>query len=228
MKNTLFAILGVVLLCSFCFVLGKKLVKPKVCFTLYNGNNLIVGVDNPISIVAEDERPIQLGQVTVGGYAGIENDSLSGKNGATITGSDGNFIVRVDSFGLVDFNVKTKAGAVQKSILATPIPVVLYFGSIRGGSLSATKFKLQKGVLARVECCGFDAKCEVVDYTIIHITHDNRVERAFNKGGRLNEDTNKLIQVAEPGDIYWFRNIRYRCPGTREPQLADDISVEIK
>ncbi|MCU0348558.1 MAG: hypothetical protein MUC59_16595, partial [Saprospiraceae bacterium] len=118
--------------------------------------------------------------------------------------------------------------AVQKSILATPIPAVIYFGLSRGGSLSAAKFKLQKGVYASVECCGFDAKCEVVDYSIIHITHDSRIERAFNKGGRLNEETNELIQVAEPGDIYWFRNIRYRCPGTREPQLAGDISIEIE
>ncbi len=228
MKNILFIGLALVLLCSFCFVLGKKQVKPKVCFTLYNGNNLIVGVDNPISIIAENERPIQLGQVTVSGYSGIEYDSLAGKNGATISGGNGDFIVRVDSFGIVDFDVKTKAGTVQKSILATPLPTVTYFGLSRGGSLSAEKFKLQKGVVASVECCGFDAKCAVIDYSIIRITHDNRVDRAINIGGRLNEAANQLIQAAQSGDIYWFRNTRYRCPGSREPQLADDFSIEIK
>lgn len=228
MKKTLLASLGVVLLCSFCFVLGNKLVEPKVCFTLYNGNNLIVGVDNPISIIAENENPIQLDQVSVGGYAGIENDSLAGSNGATITGGNGNFVVRVDSFGIVDFSVKTKAGTVQKSLLATPVPAVVSFGLSRGGHMSVADFKSQKGLLAVVECCGFDARCKIEQYTLFKLRKNNSFEKVTNIGGKLNSAANLLVQSAEVGDIYWFKAISYRCPGYKQKQYGEDIAIEIE
>lgn len=228
MRNLLFTVLGSILLGSFCFAFGKKFSEPKVCFSIYNGDKLYIGVDNPISIIAEGEASLQLEQVSVGGFAGVENDSLAGSNGATITGGNGNFIVRVDSFGIVDFNVKTKSGLVYKGLLATPVPVGVSFGLSRGGQMSATEFKAQKGLLAVVECCGFDASCSIVEFTLFKLNKNNSFEKAKNIGGKLNEASSLLVQSAQVGDIYWFKDITYRCPGSNGLQYAEDIAIEIK
>jgi GldM C-terminal domain len=229
MKNTLFASLGVVLLCSFCFVLGKKQAEPKVCFTFHTDDQLRVGIANRISILAEQEAPVSLEQVSISSQIFIDPENMGGDAGATITKDGSDFIVKVDKRSEIEIGVQTKHGIVKRRFPAKPIPAVPAFGKFfRGGTVSAIAFKESKGMVAWVECCDFDARCEMVEYSILRITRKNQVERAVNKGGPLNDTANQLIQAAKPGDLYWFRNIEYKCPGDEGTQYGEDISIEIK
>ena len=54
------------------------------------------------------------------------------------------------------------------------------------------------------------------------------VFRGSNTGGAFDATIRPIINRALPGDIYWFRNIRYRCPGSAQPGFAQDIAIEIE
>ncbi|MCC6726088.1 MAG: hypothetical protein IT258_16395 [Saprospiraceae bacterium] len=234
MKNTLFASLGVVLLCSFCFVLGKKISPPSICFEgLHEGKHIIAGMDFPLHIIASQTGPVLREQVSAKGdyyenYA-LDDTTLLLAN-VTIEGDSGDFRIHVDKECKVEVQVKTNTGIAKKSFYAVSSPVIPSFGRFHGQCQSSvTNFLDQKkGVVAYMHGYGLNGMCEVDGYSIVRITTDDQVERVTNKGAKINDANISLIEAATPGDIYWFRNIRYRCPGASGPQLGNDISIEIE
>ena len=90
------------------------------------------------------------------------------------------------------------------------------------------EFKAQGGIAAVVLCCGFDAKCKVERFETIRINKENQAERNINEGPRFIGAVKEMILKAESGDIYIFRNIEYRCPGSQNLKRLDDMIFEIK
>ncbi|MFM9950901.1 MAG: GldM family protein [Saprospiraceae bacterium] len=67
-----------------------------------------------------------------------------------------------------------------------------------------------------------------MEFQTIRIGANNEIERAVNKGARFDQQTRKIILKAESGDIFIFRQIKYKCPGSRHPQRLDDMIFEIE
>jgi hypothetical protein len=58
---------------------------------------------------------------------------------------------------------------------------------------------------------------------MIRIGSNNSVSRVDNKGGRFEQECQQLVNKAESGDLYIFRNIFHICPGSGKQRSVDMI-----
>jgi len=97
---------------------------------------------------------------------------------------------------------------------AEPLPAKVYISNISSNadSIQARVLKAQRGLWASIECCGFDARCAILDYEVTAIKRDGH-QSVHNKGGGFSKAATALIQTLVPGDMVAFRFILYRCSG---------------
>lgn len=190
---------------------------PVVAIQVDQCNQLYAGVDNSITVLVKQENAVSLDQVTAGG--------------CTITGKDGHFIVKPKSPGELSLTIKTAKGDASFKYRVVPVgPVEALLGAqYRDGSqLGNGEFKAQGGIAASVNCCGFDARCEVVSYTIMRISKDNKVEKAENTGARYGNSAQNIVQNATSGDLYVFSRILAKCPGDTAPRMLKSVIIDIR
>jgi hypothetical protein len=126
-------------------------------------------------------------------------------------------------------SIKTEQGIVEKKLRCVALDAVTNFGGMKkSGKMGSAMFKAQGGIVALIECCDIDARCDVIDYEILKFNARSMVFRGSNTGGAFDATIRPIINRALPGDVYWFRNIRYRCPGSAQPSFAQDIAIEIE
>ena len=200
--------------------------KPQVAVSTRECNYLYQGVDNPVTIVARQNQAVQANQITA------EIDVYDDSNKvfyAQVRGKNGEFSINPKQDGQLTLKVKTKDGVWKKKFQVRPIePVPMFGGQKKNGVMSPLLFRAQGGVIPVLECCGFDARCDIVEYSIIKISKDGVVQRAKNTGGKFNDSNRPLIDSAQAGDIYWFRKILCRCPGDTTAHETSDISIDIE
>lgn len=195
-----------------------------------NGNDLIAGINNSISIVALQQVPITVEQIAA--YLITPSRYLEDKEPIELKVEQeyGKFMIRPDSIGVVEFYIEINGTKVRKVLKVKPLEAVCRLSRYKANTeakIPSAEFKSQIGIIAYVECCGFDAKCKVLNFEIIRIRTKNKVDRAKNKGGRFEEKNLSLIQKAQSGDIFIFRNLYYQCPSS-EQQRSDDMIFEIE
>lgn len=196
-----------------------------------NGNKLINRVDNCIQIfVTENNSVPNPEQVYAYHYTPhIFLNELEPKQ-QKIEYKDGWFWVYPDSVGLVEVIVDFEGIEYKQRIGVLPIRAVIRVSMIEANSerkMSAKELKSQRRLVATVECCGLDTKCAISEFELIKIGMDNNVSRVKNVGEEFEERSYNLIRTAEPGDIYIFRNIYYRCPGSGK-ERAEDMIFELE
>lgn len=212
---------------SYSIILGQRGEPLKSMISIEN-QYLIAKVDNPIRIVAHQKEPVSLSQLNAT-FQGYDYDSE--KNPIEIVEGKGYFIINPDSIGIVEIHITVGDTIEIKTLRVKPIEAVGRLGTYQANSdtkIGAGEFKAQLGIIANIECCGFDAKCSVFGFQTIRISNQNQVERRINKGSRFEEETREIIMKAESGDIYIFRQIKYKCPGSKKPQRLDDMTFEIE
>mgnify|MGYP006277733239 CR=1 FL=1 len=187
---------------------------------------LIAEVDNPIRIVAQQNEKVSIEQVS----AKIrKNDSEIVP--IEIIEEKGFFIIRPDTIGIVEIEISIGETVETQYLRVKPIEVIgrlSRYGANTDEKISSGEFKVQNGLSANVECCGFDANCQVLEFQTIRISKGNQTEKSMNKGARFDQKTKEIIMKAESRDIYIFRQIRYKCPGSEHKQRLDDMIFEIE
>ena len=163
-------------------------------------NVFYIGVDNPISASA----------------AGVlAKDLRVNMSGGTITGSGGNYNVRVTNQGTSNVTVSdasgTKYGNFEFRVKRIPDPVA-QVARKSGGNISAGEFQVQKGLAAVLENFDFDAKFDVVSYDLVYIPKRQDLALAKASGASFTGQMAGYIQKAKPGDVYAFENITVRGP----------------
>ena len=187
---------------------------------------LIAKLDNPIRIVAQQSEPVSIKQLN----ATIQVHH-SEKVPIEIVESSGCFIIRPDTIGIVELNITIGDTIETKTLRVKTIEAVGRLGRFRANTdkkVGVGEFKAQMGIMAAIECCGFDAMCQVLGYQILRISNRNQIERAVNNGARFEEKTREIIMKAASGDIYIFRQITYKCTASENPQRLDDMIFEIE
>lgn len=200
--------------------------EPLKSMLLIENQYLIAKIDNPIRIIAQQKEPVSISQLTAT-FQGYDSE----KEPIEIVEGKGYFIINPDSIGIVEIHVTVGDTVETKILRVKPIEAVGRLGIHKANSdtkIGVGEFKAQMGIIANIECCGFDAKCSVFGFQIIRISNRNQVERIINKGGRFEEETREIIMKAESGDIYIFRQIKYKCPGSEKSQRLDDMIFEIE
>ena len=191
---------------------------PAVAIQLHQNNQLYFGIDNPVSIVAQQDRAISLDQLRVSGGAIAK------------TGTAGHFIVRPDAVGELTIVVQLGKEEIPFKYKVVRVgPLVPRFGAQYpdGTTLRQGAFKAQAGVAAVLECCGFDVKCNVESYFITRITLSGTAETAINAGARFDSSGRTLIDKAMAGDTYIFSNISARCPGDSIGRILNTVLITI-
>jgi hypothetical protein len=188
--------------------------------------HVYIGIENKIRIVAKQEKPVSPDQVRALFYS-INGDSsevqLEWKYNA--------FHYVPKKAGRLGITVTTDSGSRTQYFYLKPIEAVGRLSKFDGQGhtvIPAVEMKVQSGIMASVLNLGFDAQCKVEDFELIRVNEKGGSQKVSNIGARFVPHTLELTGKAQSGDLFIFRNIRYRCPGAVEPQYLPHMIFEIR
>lgn len=226
--NTLKLLLVILMMLFKLVCVGQR--SDKVIIHTGNCNDLIAGIANYISIIAMQDSALSAKQISAYLITPYDYGQEKKPQELSIEKKYGKFKVQPDSLGVVAFHIKLKDTTVIETVRVKPLQAVCRLSSYKANSeakIPVAEFKAQLGLIAYVECCGFDARCQMVQFEVLRVPTNELASKTINLGARFEASTRELIHQAQPGDLYIFRNIYYRCPGT-ESQRSEDMIFEIK
>lgn len=187
---------------------------------LNRANIAYIGIDNPITIMAE-------------GFF-CRNLWITAHGAIEITGSGCNRVVKCKSLGEGIIKVhKIENGDTifigKKIIRVKPFPdQEPVLGNINRGTMGDGEIKAQQGV--RVPILGFDieASCQVQTYTLSLMRSGELIASSQNKGGIFEEATKLVLQQVKSGDQVLIDEIMVRYPGELAAREGKDIKITIK
>ncbi|MEZ4932718.1 MAG: gliding motility protein GldM [Saprospiraceae bacterium] len=181
---------------QFNYEVGER----SVAVSLDKMNVFYVGVENPISISAAG-IPSNKMQVNA---TGVELRKSSNGKYVAIPQKTGRASITVSGGGLqptiFDYTVKR-----------IPDPTVK-LGNLLGGQIPVAHFQAQMGLIPHLINFDFEAKAEIKEFELVRIRKGDAAT-AKNKGGGYGSEAKRLVDNAQRGDIYYFDNIKVRCPG---------------
>lgn len=204
---------------------AQKNSTPKV-MTSMDHTHLIAQMNNPIRIVAQQEKPVSLDQLS----AKLHIYDSEFRSLEIIEGK-GYFIIRPDTIGMVELKIDMGDTIEIKRLSVRSIEAVGRLGRYKSNTdkpISVGEFKVQIGIIANIECCDIDARCRILGYEAMRLSQRNEVERTVNQGAKFTKQTQQMISKVESGDVFIFRKIKYRCPGSEKLQRLDDMIFEIE
>lgn len=182
-------------------------------------NVFYIGVDNPVSVAAAGVSTNELRVSGSGGGLQLKGGG-TGKYIATVSRPGEDAIITVSGGGLTptkfDFRVKR-----------IPDPVAR-LSKTSGGEMGSGEFKAQRGVVAILENFDFDAKCEIQGYTLTYVPKREDPIDSVNPNGPYNDKSRRLVERAKPGDIFYFDNVKARCPGDPAGRTINPMVFKIK
>ncbi|MEZ4987721.1 MAG: GldM family protein [Saprospiraceae bacterium] len=95
-------------------------------------------------------------------------------------------------------------------------------------SMSPAHFKLFNRVDAVMKDFDFNAKCYITQFELIRVGKRSDPAWVTNHGASFSTETRRLVQMAAFGDIYYFDDIRARCPGDFASRTVNSIVVKIQ
>lgn len=195
--------------------------RPNVAVEVVNMNVFYIGVDNPLRIAVADYPSDEI--------------QASLKGAGSITGSKGEYIVRVTQPGEVEIVVKHQVGdkidfiVVNKyRVKRIPNPTPKLDGEYQSGSVVADLMQQTKGIQLILENFDFDVVCEIVGFEATYLPIGEDPIMRVNSGGSWNSGVLEWIKKAKPGDAYFFDDIQIKCPGDAEPRNVGGLAFKIK
>lgn len=171
-------------------------------------NVFYIGVDNPISVSA----------------SGVSSNDVrvSGSGPITVSGGGSNRTVRATKPGEASIRVTANGqslGSFPFRVKRIPDPVAR-LSNKSDGTMRTGEFKAQGGVGAFLDNFDFEATCSVSGFNLVYVPKRQDAIESQNRGARYNDSSRRLVNQAKPGDVYYFENVRAKCPG-------DDVTRKI-
>lgn len=170
-------------------------------------NVFYMGVENPVAVSAAGVPSNQV------------NVSMAGAGGGSISrNGDGTFTVKVtqptrkDEFAYVVVSAPGLSERREFRVKKIPDPVAKLSASM-GGVMGSGEFKAQRGLAAVLENFDFDARCEILGYTLVRVPRRQDPQLEANKSGPYGAGARTLVDQAKAGDTYYFENVKAKCPG---------------
>lgn len=184
-------------------------------------NVFYIGVDNPVAVSAAG---VPSNQVQV---------SMSGAGGASISrNADGTFNVKASSqtklgeFAYVNVTAPGLSEKREFRVKRIPDPVAKLSSSM-GGVMNSGEFKAQRGLFAVLENFDFDAKCEILGYSLVRVPRRQDPQVEPNKGGPYGSGAKGLVDQAKAGDTFYFENVKAKCPGDNAGRDINQLVFKI-
>lgn len=199
---------------DFTYEVGQR----SIAVALEKMNVFYIGVDNPVAISA----------------AGINTGDLRvSANGVSINKVNGsNYVVR-GTTPTNDASITVSGPGVSQTfkyrVKRIPDPVATLGMKFRGGSIGNGEFKAQGGIIPVLENFDFEAKCEVMGFTVTYLAkRQDPSPPISNSGARWNGQVQDMINRAKPGDSYFFDDIKVKCPGDGAGRNIGSLAFKIK
>lgn len=191
--------------------------EPSITVSAEKMNVFYIGVDNPIAVSA----------------AGVSSNdvkvSISGSGGKLKKTGKSNYMVTVTKPGECKINVSGGPKPYSKTFRVKRIPdPVARLSKSSGGSMGNGEFKAQGGVGAFLDNFDFDAVCKIQGFNLVHVAKRQDPVESVNSGARYNAKSKRLVNRAKPGDIYYFDNVKARCPGDAAGRTINSMVFKIK
>jgi gliding motility-associated protein GldM len=197
---------------TFEYEVGEK----SVTVSASKMNVFYLGVPNPVEVSA----------------AGVNSNNIkvSIDNGSIERGGDGVYIVTAGRPGPANVTVTADGKSTTKAFRVKPIPTPIpkFTPDIAGGSMGDGQFKAFKRLIAHLENFDFDARCEVVEFTLMRLNRREDPVIVQNPGSAYTEKVSSMVNKAAPGDNYLFREIKAKCPGDLASRKLPDLIVNIR
>ncbi len=182
---------------TFSYLVGER----SVAVSADKMNVLYAGVENPITISAAG---VPSSQVRVQ----AEGTALSPLGGSR-------YMAKPDRPG--DARITVSGGGLPPTafhyrIKRVPDPV-MELGRKRGGRIEAATFRAQLGIIPVLENFDFDARCTIISFELVRVPKGGDIQVARNNGGRFEAEAQRLVRNAAAGDVYYFNEIKVKCPG---------------
>jgi gliding motility-associated protein GldM len=183
-------------------------------------NVFYIGVDNPISIAA----------------AGVNSNKLqvagSGA-GISLTGSGKSRVVRVSAPGEATITVSAgnEMAAARFPFRAKriPDPVACFRpGGETSGLMGTGEIRAQQGVIGDLRNFDFEARCEIQGFELTYAKKREDPVTSQNVGTKMDGRSQQMLAKAMPGDIYYFDNIKARCPGDVAGRKLNSMVWKVK
>ncbi len=179
-------------------------------------NVFYVGVDNPVTISAAGIPSAEM-NVSANGVklSRINNSQFIAKPTKT-----GKASITVSGGGLAPtvFEYRVK-------MIPTPIPLL---GAHKSGRMSPNEFKAYDKIKAIHENFDFDARCNVTSFEITRVPKKKDPQLHENSGGNFDQRTKRIVKQANFGDVYYFEDIRAKCPGDIHARKLNSMVFRIR
>lgn len=181
-------------------------------------NVFYIGVDNPVSVSASGVSSNDL------------NVRASGCSIRATSRTNGKYMVTADKPG--DAKIILSGGGLPSTtfdfrVKRIPDPVARLSKS-SGGTMGNGTFKAQGGVGAFLDNFDFDATCQIQGFTLVYVASRQDPVEVINAGARYNSQSRRLVNQAKPGDIYYFDDVKARCPGDKVGRPINSMVFKIK
>jgi gliding motility-associated protein GldM len=181
-------------------------------------NVFYIGVDNPISVSAAGVSTNDL-RVSINGGGGTINKTGSANFNVTVSTPTDDCRVNVSGGGMSD----SKVFRVKR----IPDPVAR-LGNKADGSMGNGEFKAQQGLIAWLDNFDFDAKCDIQGYRLVRVPKRQDPIEVINSGGSYKSEAKRIIDMAKPGDTFYFFEVKARCPGDKAGRPINSLVFNIK
>lgn len=196
---------------EFVYEVGQR----SVAVSADQMNVFYIGVDNPVTVSA----------------AGVSSaDVRVNFSGVKGTGRGSKWNVRASKPGEAKITVTAKGktlGSFPFRVKRIPDPVAR-LSKKQGGAMGSGEFKAQGGVGAFLDNFDFKATCLVAGFTLVYVPKRQDAIEAPNAGATYKDKARRLVQRARPGDIYYFDNVRAKCPGDSATRKINSMVFKIR
>ena len=90
------------------------------------------------------------------------------------------------------------------------------------------EFKAQQGLIAWLDNFDFDAKCRIQGFAMVRVPKREDPIESINPSGTFNSKSKRLAKAAKPGDTFYFRDVKARCPGDSAGRKINSLVFNIK
>lgn len=201
---------------SFVYEVGER----SIALSPTQMNVLYIGVDNPLSLSVSG---IPTSDIKIKGEgAGIELKALDDKKQQFNA-----MVTRVEDCTITVSGGDMPATKFEFRVKKIPDPVAR-MGKQSEGTMASGAFRAQEGIIAWLDRFDFNAKCTIASFQLTRVPKYKEPINARNSGPVFQNQVANLVLAAKPGDLYYFNDIKAKCPGDTKGRSINSMIFNIR